>query len=218
MDAARDLGLRIAYDNAYSEITFGGVRSPSILEIPGAREIALEFHSLSKTLGIPGWRIGLAVGNQEMVDALVALRSHSDSGAPTPLQRATGVALTWYGSNGWPAEIHSHVRTHEDRLSLLENGLRELGWMTPTPRGTLYLWQRAPGDDATAFAERLLGTAGILVTPGAAFGPRGRPYVRWACTADAEDLREAIERLRSSFPSPATAGPPETHAFPARSA
>jgi len=194
---ARDTGFRIAYDNAYSEITFSRERAPSILEVPGARDVALEFHSLSKTLGIPGWRIGFAIGNEEMIRALVKLKSHSDSGAATPLQRAAVAGLELYGKLGWSADVRRSFREYERRLSTLAKGLQRLGWDVAPPKGTLYLWHRAAGDNGAAFADRLLDAAGILVTPGGAFGQLGRPYVRWAVTSKLSDIEEALARIEA---------------------
>jgi LL-diaminopimelate aminotransferase len=193
---ARDTGARIAFDNAYSEITFGPDRAPSILEIPRARDITVEFHSFSKTLGIPGWRLGFAVGNEEMVGALVKLKSHHDSGAATPLQRAAVAGLALYGKGGWAPDVLRSVEEYGRRLKLLADGLRGLGWEVEPPKGTLYLWHRAPGGDGGVFADRLLSRAGVLVTPGGAFGHLGRPYIRWAATAPHADIAEALDRIR----------------------
>lgn len=195
VEAARDGGFLLAYDNAYSEVTFGDRRAPSILQLDGARERAVEFHSLSKTLGIPGWRIGFAVGQPEAISALTSLKSHSDSGAPRPFQRAAEEALRSYGPLGWPDDVRRAHQTYAARLTTLAKGLSELGWEVGAPEGTLYLWHRAPGGDGEEFAGRLLESAHILVTPGGAFGRRGRPYVRWAVTAPSDDLREALDRL-----------------------
>jgi LL-diaminopimelate aminotransferase len=192
---ARDTGFRIAYDNAYSEITFAGERAASILEVPDARDVALEFHSLSKTLGIPGWRIGFAVGNAEMVRALVKLKSNSDSGAAMPLQHAAVAGLALYGDRGWSSDVRRSIAEYGRRLSTLAGGLRRLGWEVARPKGTLYLWHRAPGGDGGVFADRLLDKAGVLVTPGGAFGRLGREYVRWAATSGRSDIGEALERI-----------------------
>ena len=197
IDRARDQGFVIAYDNAYSEITFGGERAPSILQRPNAREHAVEFHSLSKTLGIPGWRIGFAVGGAERIAALTALKSHADSGAAMPLQAAASRALAEYDADGWPTEVRRSIEEYGHRLRSLATGLTEHGWPVDMPRGTLYLWQRAPHGDGARFAERLLSQHRILVTPGAAFGRAGRQFVRWSVTAPPEDVEEALLRLGS---------------------
>jgi LL-diaminopimelate aminotransferase len=198
LDRVREAHATLAYDNAYSELTFGGPPAPSILELPGAREVAVEFHSLSKTLGIPGWRIGFAVGNAERIAALTDLKSHSDSGAARPLQSAAAQLLREYGAEGWPAEVRSALDEYGQRLRTLAKGLTEAGWPVDEPRGTLYLWQRVPRGDGARFAGTLLEKYGILVTPGGAFGRGGRRYVRWAVTAPSADLAEALDRLRSA--------------------
>lgn len=202
LDAARDAGFLLAYDNAYSEVTFGGRRAPSILELPGAREHAVEFHSLSKTLGIPGWRLGFAAGNAEAIRALVDLKSHADSGAPRPLQLAAARLLR---APDWPAAVHGAIAEYGARLGALAEGLRSLGEEVEPPEATLYLWQRVPGGDGAAHARELLERAHILVTPGGAFGERGAGYVRWAATAPRAEIAEAIGRLaelRGARPAP----------------
>lgn len=200
VELARAGRFLIAYDNAYSEITFGDRPAPSILQIEGAREVAVEFHSLSKTLGVAGWRIGFAVGQPEALAALTSLKSHADSGAALPLQRAAEEALALYGSTGWPEEVRRAVRTYGERLTVLAEGLVGLGFQVPPPTATLYLWHRARRESGEELALRWLETRRILVTPGGAFGRRGRPYVRWSATASLEEIREALGRLGAEGP------------------
>ncbi len=195
IDLARDHRFTIAYDNAYSEITFAGPPAPSILELPGARDVAIEFHSLSKTLGVPGWRIGFAVGNAEIVGALVDLKSHGDSGAANPFQRAASRLLADAAERSWPPEVPASIAEYGERLRTLAAGLRAIGVDVAEPKGTLYLWHRAPGGNGARWADRLLTRAHVLVTPGGAFGRGGRPYVRWSVTAPTERIREAVDRL-----------------------
>lgn len=195
VERARDQHFAIAYDNAYSEITFGDRRAPSILEVPGARDVAVEFHSLSKTLGIAGWRLGFAVGDPARIAALTDLKSHSDSGAPRPLQLAAATVLSEFGPGGWPTEVTGSIAEYGRRLRTLARGLSERGWPVQEPEGTLYLWQRVPKGDGAKFAERLLVGHRILVTPGEAFGRNGRRYVRWSATSPIEDIEQALGRL-----------------------
>jgi LL-diaminopimelate aminotransferase len=198
VDLARDRGFLIAYDNAYSELTYGREPAPSILQVEAARAVAVEFHSLSKTLGAPGWRLGFAVGQAEAIGALTALKSHQDSGAAMPLQLAAAELLGQYGPRGWPEEVRRNFREYGERLHVLAEGLRALGWEVPPPEGTLYLWHRARRGNGDALATRLLERAGVLVTPGGAFGRRGRPYVRWSGTAPLPEIREALDRIGRS--------------------
>ncbi|EQD44483.1 aspartate aminotransferase, partial [mine drainage metagenome] len=189
------LDLWIAYDNAYSEVTFGGDRAPSLLEIPGARERTVEFHSFSKTFGMAGWRLGFAVGAADLVAPLVALKSQVDSGASRPLQRAAVAALDLYRGAERPPDVQRSVDEYARRMTRLVEGLRDRGYAVEAPRGTLYLWQRAPHDDAAGFAARLLADHGVLVTPGSAFGERGAAFVRWSVTNPLPVIEAALERL-----------------------
>ena len=194
-DAAADRDLWVAYDNAYSEVTFDSTRAPSFLEFPGARARTVEFHSLSKTFGLAGWRIGFAVGDSDLLAPLVQLKSQVDSGAPRPLQRAAVAALELYRGADRPPEVQRSVDEYGRRMACLVNGLRERGYPVELPGGTLYLWQRAPDGDGAAFAHRLLTEHGLLVTPGSAFGAGGAPFVRWSVTRPLEVIEEAVRRL-----------------------
>jgi aspartate/methionine/tyrosine aminotransferase len=191
--------LTVAYDNAYSELGFGPDRPPSILQLPGAVDHCVEFHSLSKTFGVAGWRIGFVVGNEAIVRALVALKGNQDSGAAAPLEAAAAAGLDLYTSSGWPAEVRRSFEEYAERSRRLSEGLRSLGYEVTDPAGTLYVWQRAPEGDGTSFAETLLRTHGLLVTPGAAFGGRGAGWVRWSVTCPIDQVREALERLGKRF-------------------
>lgn len=196
VDAARDRRFWLAFDNAYSEVTYGEYRAPSILELPGAMERCVEFHSFSKTFGLAGWRIGFAVGNAQVLASLVKLKSQGDSGASRPVQTAATAALDLYHGPDRPPEVEVSVREYGRRLSHLSSGLKALGWDAPAPRGSLYLWQKAPkGGSGAEFASWLLSEHGILVTPGASFGSRGASFVRWAVTAPPHEIDTVLERL-----------------------
>lgn len=205
VEAAHDRRFTIAFDNAYSEFTFDGTPAPSILSIGGAREVAVEFHSFSKTFGVPGWRIGFAVGPPDAVDALAGLKGHADSGAPNPLQRAVAEGLEAFGPQGWSADVLAPIEEYHRRLNRLAEGLRSFGIAVDPPKATLYLWHRAPGGDGRSFAERLLREAGVLVTPGEAFGAGGRGYVRWSATIGLSEIDEALVRLARCDPPIGTA-------------
>lgn len=198
VDLARDQDLWLAYDNAYSEVTFAEERAPSILEVPGAIEHAVEFHSFSKTFGMAGWRIGFAVGNRDVVASMVKYKSQVDSGAAHHVQWAAAAALDLYRGPQRPPEVERSVKEYGRRLRRLAEGLRALGYEVPTPQGSLYLWQRAPSGDGNSFADRLLSEQGILVTPGSAFGPAGLPYVRWAATTSLDNIEALLGRLELS--------------------
>jgi LL-diaminopimelate aminotransferase len=207
LDLARERGLWLAYDNAYSEVTFGDYRAPSILELPGASDHAVEFHSFSKTFGMAGWRIGFAVGNAQVLASLVKLKSQGDSGAPRPIQLAAASALDLYRGRDRPPEVERSISTYGDRLRRLSEGLQAAGFDVRAPKGSLYLWQRAPRDDGPGYADRLLADHGILVTPGSAFGALGSRYVRWAVTAPTEQIEEALRRLTRTAAEGAGATP-----------
>ena len=195
VDRARDGGFLIAYDNAYSEVTFGSHPAPSILEVPGGAEVAVEFHSLSKTFGVAGWRLGFAVGNADALDLLVKLKSQSDSGACTPLQRAAATALARYRGRDPPVEVARSVAEYGRRLRSLSDGLTKLDMRAPMPEGGLYLWQEVGDEGGERFAARLLGSSGIAVTPGSGFGGSGKGYVRWAATRPMVEVERALARL-----------------------
>lgn len=207
VDFARDRRFVLAFDNAYSEITYGGTDAPSLLEIPGAREVGVEFHSFSKTFGIPGWRLGFAVGNPDLLRLLVRLKSQSDSGPATPLQRAAIPALGLYRGRQRPAEVEALVRVYHDRIRTLTDGLQALGQEVIPPQGALYVWQRVRSGGA-AFAQFLLDRAGILVTPGSAFGRAGEEYVRWSVTRPRTEIEVALDRLATAL----ARGPPKESA------
>lgn len=181
----------LAYDNAYSELGFEGYVPPSVLEIPGAREVAVEFFSLSKTYNMTGWRVGWAAGNAEIVAALSRVKSFSDTGAPLFVQHAAAAALRshdeWFPGN---REI---FRRRRDAAA---QGLREAGFAVTVPQATMYLWVPLPdGVASQPFARRLLLEQGVAVLPGAALGAGGEGFFRIALTVPEERLREAVRRI-----------------------
>ncbi len=193
VDVARERGLLLAFDNAYSELAFDPRDGPSILEAEGAKACAVEFHSLSKTFGMTGYRLGMAVGNPETIAALVRVKSQVDSGAPKFLQRAGAEALRQYRRAWAPKEVRDAARTYKERLEMLVRGLNARGFEARVPRGTFYLWQRTP-NRGLDFARALL-QRNVVVTPGDAFGEQGRDHVRWSVTQSEETLQTALERL-----------------------
>jgi len=183
--------LLVCHDAAYTEIYFGGEKPSSFLEVPGAREVGVEFHSLSKTFNMTGWRIGFACGNAEVIEGLGRIKTNIDSGIFQAVQEAGIVALQ--GPATCVDEINGLYR---DRRDVLVAGLRELGWNPPTPTATFYLWIPCPdGYDSTTTASRLLDEVGVMVTPGVGFGKYGEGYIRMTITVDENRIKEALARI-----------------------
>jgi len=200
---ARRHGVLVIHDNTYSEIAYDGYRPPSFLEAPGAKEVGIEFHSLSKTYCMTGWRLGLAVGNREAVQALATLKTNIDSGQFMAIQAAGVAALT-----GPQDVVRERVAKWEHRRDMAVAGLRATGLDVPMPRATFYLWVAVPaGFDSVEFAAYLLEQAGVMVTPGVGYGQRGSGYVRLSLTIPDERVAEAVQRIRDRL---GVAAPPAT--------
>jgi LL-diaminopimelate aminotransferase len=181
----------VCHDAAYAEIYFGE-RPPSILEIPGGREVAIEFHSLSKTFSMTGWRIGFAVGHPELIGGLGKVKTNVDSGVFQAVQEAAIAALT--GDAGVVDKLRAMYR---ERRDVLVDGLGRVGLPCEPPAGTFYVWVPVPrGLTAAGLATRCLTEAGVVVTPGNGFGDAGEGYIRLTLCSPVERLREAVERLR----------------------
>ncbi len=183
----------VCHDAAYTEMAFEGYRPISFLETEGAKEVGIEFHSLSKTYNMTGWRIGFAVGRAEAIQALGQVKSNIDSGAFQAVQIAGITAL-----DGDQACVEEMKKEYAQRRDILVAGLFDLGLSLEKPSATFYLWIEVPGGYTSAeFASRLLTKAGIVVTPGNGFGAAGEGYVRMALTVSKERLKEVVERIRS---------------------
>ena len=192
---ARRHGVLVVHDNTYSEIAFDGYRPPSFLEAPGAKDVGIEFHSLSKTYCMTGWRLGLVAGNRDAVQALATLKTNIDSGQFTAIQAAGVAALT-----GPQDVVRDRVARWERRRNMAVHGLRAAGLDVPMPRATFYLWVPVPaGFDAVSFAAHLLERTGVLVTPGIGYGERGNGHVRISLTTPDDRVREAIQRIRDKL-------------------
>ena len=178
---------------AYSEVYYGGIKPPSILEVEGARDIAIEFHSFSKTYGMTGWRLGWACGNPTLVSALAKVKSHCDSGVFNAIQHA-GIAALRID----PREIEDMRVEYETRRDALVNGLRAVGWKIEPPKAAFYVWAKVPSKfgDSVSCARAFLEQADMVVTPGVGFGKHGEGYVRMALTVPVERIHQAVERLR----------------------
>jgi len=189
----------LAYDNAYSEIAFDGYRPPSILEIPGARDVAIEFHSLSKTYNMTGWRIGWAVGNPQLIAALTRVKTFVDTGLPFTILHAGVAALRSHAR--W---VPHNVAAFQTRRDAAVEALRENGFDVPIPSATMYLWVPLPhGTESERWARRLLLEQGVSVLPGKSMGDGGEGFVRIALTCSEDRLRQAAARMAGLM---ATAG------------
>jgi alanine-synthesizing transaminase len=196
VEFCRDKGIYILSDLAYAELYFDGNPPPSILQIPGAREIAVEFTSMSKTYSMPGWRIGFASGNKRLIAALARVKSYLDYGAFTPIQAAATAAL-----NG-PQECIEQMRTlYRDRRDVLIEGLHGAGWDVPSPRGTMFAWAPIPPAfkhlGSQEFAKLLLGEAEVAVSPGIGFGEHGDGHVRISLVENKHRTRQAIRNIKT---------------------
>lgn len=191
---ARDHHLIVSQDAAYNEMYFDPAdKAPSILEIPGAKEVAIEMHSLSKTFNMTGWRLGFAAGNADVLAALARVKANLDSGQFSAIQEAGAEA---YAGIDRP-EIEAARRMYAERARTMAAGLRSLGFGVAEPRATFYVWARIPGQtDAASVVARLIDEAAIVSVPGTGFGKIGEGYVRFAMTSDVERIRMALARMR----------------------
>lgn len=188
---AREHGLLLAHDAAYAEITFDGYVAPSILQVPGAKDVALEFGSLSKTYSMTGWRIGWAAGSAEAIRALAVVKTNLDSGQFTAVQRAAIAALSG------PQEPLDELRAiYQKRRDLVVETLNALGWSLEPPRGSIYVWlPTIGGRTSSEMTDFLLDAAGVFVAPGNGYGANGEGYVRISLTVSDDRLEEAMVRI-----------------------
>ena len=198
VDFCRHHGIYILSDLAYSEIYFDGNPPPSILEVPGAKDIAVEFTSLSKTYSMAGWRVGFAVGNADLVSALTKIKSYLDYGAFTAIQVAATAAL-----NGDQTYVEEMRDLYRERRDVLVEGLARAGWDVPVPSASMYIWapipERFKDQGSLAFARDLLLGAGVAVSPGAGFGEFGDGHVRMAFVENTERIRQATRATKRYF-------------------
>ncbi|RUL89345.1 LL-diaminopimelate aminotransferase [Tautonia sociabilis] len=187
---AKEHGFVVAQDAAYSEVYFDEP-PPSILQVPGAKDVAVEFHSLSKTFNMTGWRVGFAVGGAPLVAALAQVKANTDSGIFTAVQMAAVTALEQYETLTPPIRD-----LYKERRDALVSGLKRLGWDVPTPSATFYVWIPCPaGLNSTAICSKLLEEANLVTTPGLGFGDAGDGFFRMALTVDTPRLEEAVDRI-----------------------
>jgi LL-diaminopimelate aminotransferase len=184
--------LILAHDAPYSEMAYDGYRPESVLSVPGAKEVAVEFHSLSKTYNMTGWRVGFAVGNAQILAGLGRIKTNLDSGVFQAVQYAGVAALT-----GPQQCIADNCRIYQERRDVLVGALREMGFDVDLPKATFYLWVPVPkGFSSKSFSVDILAKAGVVLTPGSGFGAAAEGYVRAAFTVSVDRIREAIERIR----------------------
>jgi LL-diaminopimelate aminotransferase len=189
---AREHDLLLVHDGAYTEMTYDGFEAPSVLQAEGARDVAIEFGSLSKTFNMTGWRVGWVAGNAGAIEALATLKTNLDSGIFNAIQRATVAALTG------PQEPVEEMRAiYAKRRDLVVGTLNDLGWDLEPPRGSLYVWLPTRGRTSAEFCELLLDRAGVVVSPGPGYGPGGEGYARISLTVQDDRLAEAMDRVRA---------------------
>lgn len=192
---ARRHNLLLAHDNSYSEIAYDGYRPPSILEADGARDVAVEFHSLSKTYCMTGWRVGFVAGNAQAVGILGKIKTNIDSGVFRAVQHAGIAALT-----GPQDAVADRLRVFQGRRDRVMAAMRKLGWKVPQLRATFYVWIPTPhGESGAEFAAKVLERTGVVLTPGAGYGREGERYVRMSTTVPDKRLDEALDRLLNAF-------------------
>jgi LL-diaminopimelate aminotransferase len=190
---AREYAIAVLHDGPYSEVAYDGYQPVSFLQAKGARNVGVEFHSLSKSYNMTGWRIGMAAGNAQIIDALMRVKSNLDSGIPQAIQRMAIAAL-----EGPQDCINQHNAIYERRRDRLVGALSRLGLRLRPPKASLYLWARVPeGSTSVQFATRLLDEAGVVVTPGIGYGPTGEGYVRLSLTIPDERLEEGVRRIEA---------------------
>lgn len=195
VEFCKENDIILAHDNAYSEITFDGYVAPSLFEVDGAKDVGIEFHSLSKTFNMTGWRVGFVCGNASVIEALGTVKTNIDSGIFNPVQIAAVEALGSCGN-----EVERMVDLYTARRDLLVGSLRDLGWDAPSPKGSIYIWLPVPeGFDSVSFSTHVLDKAGVFFTPGVAYGPSGEGYVRLSLTQPDDRIREAVGRLQEVF-------------------
>ena len=191
----REHDLLIVHDNAYSDIVFDGEPGGSFLQYPGALEVGVEFFSLSKSFNVTGARIGFLVGREDVVSAFAKLRGQIDFGMFFPIQKAAIACL-----NGPRDEVEAQRLKYQERRDALCDGLENLGWERPNAHGSMFVWAKLPGGrtDSMAFCEELMEKAGVVVTPGASFGPSGEGHVRMALVLPPDQIALAVEAIREA--------------------
>ncbi|MCH8041150.1 MAG: aminotransferase class I/II-fold pyridoxal phosphate-dependent enzyme [Nitrospinae bacterium] len=195
---AREHGLILIHDLAYADLVFDGYRAPSLLQVPEAKEVGVEFYSLSKSYNMPGWRVGFCVGNREIIGALTKIKSYLDYGMFQPIQIASIIAL-----NGPQDCVKTIVSGYERRRNALVAGLNRIGWAVDYPRATMFVWARIPpsysGMGSLEFSKLLLREGKVAVSPGIGFGEGGDEYVRFALVENEHRVHQAIRGIKAAL-------------------
>ncbi|MBI2305767.1 MAG: alanine transaminase [Rhodocyclales bacterium] len=195
---AKQHDILVVHDLAYADIVFDGWKAPSIMQVPGARDVAVEFFTMSKSYNMAGWRVGYMVGNKELVSALARIKSYHDYGTFTPIQVASIIALDG------PQDCVEEIRAmYQHRRDVLAKGLHEAGWMVEVPKASMYIWAKIPEAYASLgsleFAKKLLNDARVAVSPGVGFGEYGDDHVRFALIENEERIRQAVRGIKDMF-------------------
>lgn len=191
---AKEYQILIAHDAPYLEVCFDGYQAPSLLQVPGAKEVAIEFNSLSKTYNMAGWRVGMALGNPKVINLLKVLKSQIDSSHFKPIMKAAEVALL--GDQSW---IQERNLIYQNRRDIVVETLQDLGFLIEKPKASLYVWAKIPNkwQDAVDYCETSLHKTGVSMTPGIVYGQSGKCYVRISLVTPSERIEEAMERIKS---------------------
>jgi len=195
---AKEHNIIVVHDLAYADICFDGYQAPSIMQVPGARDVAVEFFTMSKSYNMAGWRIGFMVGNAELVNALARIKSYHDYGTFTPIQVAAIAAL-----DGPQDVVKEVVEKYQNRRDVLVKGLHEAGWMVENPKASMYIWALIPeayrAMGSLEFSKRILEEAKVAVSPGIGFGDYGDEYVRFALIENEQRTRQAVRGIKEMF-------------------
>lgn len=195
VDFAKENKMWVIHDLAYADLVFDGYKAPSLLQIKGAKEVGVEFFSMSKSYNMPGWRVGFCVGNEKMIAALTRIKSYLDYGIFQPIQIASIIAL-----NSPQDCVKETVRIYEERRDVLVDGLNRIGWRVEKPKATMFVWARIPEGyrhlGSVEFSKMLIEEAKVAVSPGIGFGECGEGYIRFALVENPHRIRQAIRGLR----------------------
>jgi alanine-synthesizing transaminase len=198
VDFARRNDIIVIHDLAYADIVFDGYQAPSLLQVKGAKDVGIEFFSLSKSHNMAGWRCGFAVGNRDLINALAKIKGYYDYGIFAPIQIASIVALRIEEK-----VVKENASVYEERRNILVEGLNRIGWEVQKPKGTMFVWAAIPQEhshlNSFDFAMKILNDAEVCVSPGAGFGHNGENYVRIALVENSDRLRQAIRQIRRAL-------------------
>ena len=198
VDFARENNIIVIHDFAYADLGYDGYEPPSMLQVPGAKDVGVEFFSLSKSYNMPGWRVGFAVGNSQIIGALTRMKSYLDYGIFQPIQIASIIAL-----NSPPSVVKEIRETYRTRRDILCDGLNRIGWKVEKPQATMFLWAEIPSEHKKAgsleFAKFLVEKANVAIAPGVGFGPFGDEHVRFALVENVHRTRQAIKGIKEAL-------------------